>query len=97
MTKKQEFLKNACDQCGLDIQLNVEVATLSGSNATADAVISQSNGLRMFIFEITPDRTVLQKLREQGDGCSSFGEPLANEKFDLDSYVEMFREWGFSI
>ena len=98
MTKRQEFLKNACDRLGLTIQLNVEVTLSSGNKTKADAVISQVNHkFRMFIFEDTTNSKEFQRLIDQGDGFTSFGEPGANEKFDLDSYAEMFREWGFTV
>lgn len=98
MTKKQEFLKNACDRFGLTIQLNVEVTLSSGNRTEADAVISQANRKsRMFIFENTMSSKEFQSLVDQGDGYASFDEPSANEEFDLENYAEMFRDWGFSV
>jgi len=98
MTRKQEFLNRACNQFGLQLQTNISFVTPSGKKLVADAVISQPNrNFKMFIFGEAPNLSELEFVTGQGCGFTSFGEPLENEDFEIETYAEMFRDWGFSL
>lgn len=41
-------------------------------------------------------RDYYESLLEQGFGFSVLTEPPPNEEFDIDTYREVFRDWGWS-
>ncbi len=98
MTKKQDFLRQACESLGLKIELDVKVTALTGESAVAEATVSQANpSLKVYIFGTDPPAAIRKFITDEGSGCSSFGDSGEKSVFDLISYTEMFVEWGFVI
>jgi hypothetical protein len=91
------FLTRACDELGLGIELNPTLALDDGSRVTAFAripLLGAPNG--MLIFRTYSEvRPYVDKLIQAGYGYSILDEPLSSECFDLESFKEMFADWGW--
>jgi hypothetical protein len=88
----------ACSELGLSCQLLPEIEVSSTQRLAPLAVISNvggKNGMLIFIrySDIEP---FLEEVRNRGFGFSVLSELGRNEMFDLETYKEMFRDWGWS-
>lgn len=96
VTKQQEFLVRACNAVGLKITLNYEVRLKDGRAVSASAHIAGVGPPRgMLIFSSRSQVCDAEsELTASGFGCSTYGEPAANEQFDLEGHLEMFADWN---
>lgn len=97
MNQASEWLWRACSELGLHIDLRFRTTLPSGRELTALARIADlgaPNG--MLLFQSYDDiRDCVQVLRDAGYGYSIVDEPHHDEGFDLASFQEMFRDWGW--
>ncbi len=88
---------NACDALGLSISLDYDVVlSTAGRKIVAKAHISDLGPSRGMLVFSAPEEIhgFERELMELGYGYSVYGEPLPDEQFDLDSYIEMFSDWN---
>ena len=99
MNRMQEWLRRAAKELGLRVHIGHQVSLSAGSTLVAQAYFPDlSNPLGILVFEWSDavDANAREQLRAMGMGMSTFGETGAEEQFDIDSYREMFSEWGWT-
>jgi hypothetical protein len=98
MNKMQEHLLRAGSELGLRVIVPFEVCLDSGRKLLAEALLPDlgfPNG--MIIGQSSTNfLSICDELKRRGYGYSVYGEPPQTEEFDLESYKEMFMEWGWS-
>ncbi len=98
MNRLSERLWRACSELGLQVELGFELTLSGGRELTAVALIRHlgaQNG--MLIFKSYDEiSSVTKELLDAGYGFSVLDEPSPNEEFELDSFKEMFIDWGWS-
>jgi hypothetical protein len=100
MNKMQEHLLAAAEALSLRIELNPSLTLASGKVLTFDALfpdLSNPNGIFVFDSDGRPflDPADDREIGEKGFGVSSWAGPKDDE-VDLQSYVEVFSEWGWT-
>jgi len=98
VTRQETDLKQACDEVGLGIDFRFEVTCPDGHVVRSVARIrdvGDTNGMLVFsrVEEMGGRGECLCSL---GYGYTVYGEPGDKEVFDLESYKEMFRDWGWT-
>lgn len=97
MTKLQTWLYLACQSFALQIEFNTAVCVCDALTINAIALIVDASGSRRMI--VVSDFSQIQGLTETllsaGFGFSVLDEPMDDENFNLDSFRELFDEWGF--
>ena len=97
MKKRAEWLRRACAELGLDIEVGYRLTLPNGPELTAIARIRDlgaSNGI--LIFERYEDiRGLGQQLVDAGYGFSVLDEPMDHEEFDLQGTKDVFIDWGW--
>lgn len=99
MNRMQEWLARAAKELGLRVEIGRIVILASGRPVVSQALfpdLSCPLGNLVFRSDETPDASTRRELSERGFGISTFSEPRAEGVFDLDSYAEMFAEWGWT-
>jgi hypothetical protein len=99
MTRQQLFLSKAASALGIPYKLNHEILLPNAERIVAPALISQMGGtigMLVFHYKERPDPAKTRELTAMGYCISSYGEPSPNEEFDLESYQEMFEDWGWN-
>jgi hypothetical protein len=98
MTQLTEWIWKACAALGLRAELNFRLLLSNGQEITTVARIADvgaPNGMLLFrSYDEVCNFT--QALSKEGYGYSVIDEPRPGEEFDLESYEEMFRDWGWS-
>jgi hypothetical protein len=98
MSKLKIELEKACAELGLSVKFDERISVNGKDNLKPLAHIESigaPNGMLIFLsFE--PIRSAGQDLCKQQFAYSVLSEPRPNEKFDLNSYKEMFVDWGWS-
>jgi hypothetical protein len=98
MSQLAEWLWKACAALGLRAELGFRVLLPNGQELSTVARIADvgaPNGMLLFrSYDHVRDFT--QALSDGGYGYSVIDEPRPDEEFDLQSYEEMFRDWGWS-
>jgi hypothetical protein len=91
-------LGRACAALGLRIELGYTFSLPNMPDLTAVARISDlgaANG--MLIFDNYDEiRELTQQLPDAGYGFSVLSQPEPSYELDLDSFKEMFTDWGWS-
>jgi hypothetical protein len=99
MNRMQEWLVIAAEELGIRV-FPAYVAVLSnGKQIPALALFPDLGGVfGTLVFNSTDalDPEARRDLVAQGYSMSTFSEPPPKEEFDLESYVEMFSEWGWT-
>ena len=99
MNRMQEWLARAAQELGVRI-FSAYVAVLSnGKQIPTQALFPDLGGtFGTLVFDSTDvlDPEARRDLVAQGYSISTFSEPLPTEEFDLESYTEMFSEWGWT-
>ncbi|WP_250623309.1 hypothetical protein [Pinirhizobacter soli] len=98
MKKLLSWLVQACDELGLDVDREFTI-TLDGKH-TVHAVarirdLSAENGM-LVVSDYDEVKAHLVEITKAGYGFSVLDEPSPLEKYDLESYAQMFRDWGWS-
>jgi hypothetical protein len=98
MKRLPEWLWRACAELGLRVDLDFKLSLPNGLEMSVVARIRDlgaANG--MLIFESYDEISNFTKeLLDAGYGFSVLDEPSPQEGFDLDSFKEMFIDWGWS-
>ena len=98
MSQLSEWIWKACSASGLHAELDFTLTLPSGQQVIPVARIADlgaPNGMLLFrTYSDIGDSA--QALLDAGYGYSVVDEPPPNEKFDLASFREMFRDWGWS-
>ena len=98
MTQLAQSLWRACADLGLRIELDFKLVLPNVPQLTAVARIwnlGSPNGMLIFTnYEEIRYRT--KDILEAGYGYAILAEPATCEVFDLESFVDMFRDWGWS-
>ena len=97
MTKLQTFLNHACQMLGLQIVIPFGLTVRENLRINAQALLPQLGGLSgMIVVNHYDDlQGVASELKRLGYGYSVLDEPLPGEEFDLNTYIEMFIDWGW--
>lgn len=98
MTRQEIYLKRACDEVGLTVDLGFDVACPDGHAIRSVARIrdiGDDNG--MLIFNHAKEMWAYREcLTTLGYGYTAYDEPGEDSVFDLESYKELFRDWGWN-
>jgi hypothetical protein len=97
MSKQREWLVRAAVELGLRVSTEYTVTLPSGRQVRAEAFfpdLGTDRGMAVFTSPLAPE--LLAELRRGTHPASHFAAPGEHEQFDLDSYAEMFAEWGWS-
>lgn len=98
MRQLSEWLWKACSALGLRAELGFRLVLPSGRELTTVARIADvgaPNGMLVFrSYDEVRDCT--QALLDAEYGYSVIDEPRSDEEFDLVSFQELFRDWGWS-
>mgnify|MGYP000343441042 CR=1 FL=1 len=97
MTNLQSFLEQACQELGMTIVMPFLLTVREGIQINAQALLPQLGAINGMIIVNHYDelRGIASELPSMGYGYSVLDEPLRSEDFDLESYVEMFSDWGW--
>lgn len=85
----------ACAALGLRLDLEF-VITIDGVEIKTVALIHEIGGPNGMLVLTSYDREYADKLVELGYGYSVMSEQSENTVFDLDSWIEVFNDWGWS-
>lgn len=98
MNKLRGYLLRAGDDLGIKVIVPFILLLKSGRKLSAEALLPElgaPNGT--IVCKSTDDYLeILNEIKNEGYTCSSFGEPLSNEEYDVESYKEMFLDWGWT-
>lgn len=95
MTRLQEELCMACELLGIDIEIGCVLFLKDGQKINTVALIPSLGGPNgMVIVKSTDD--ILPIWNDFNYGFSVLDEPSENAAFDLDSFREMFVDWGWT-
>lgn len=99
MSKQQQYLMRAAQELGLRFTLDYVVTLPDGKAITFPAHfpdLSNPSGMLVANRSTEIDTATRKALIDQGLGLSTYGEPPSNEIFEIEGYIEMFSEWGWS-
>ena len=98
MNKLQAYLVRAGNELGIQVIAPFELKLESGARLCAEALLPQLGAPKGTVVIQSYDeiRHIADELKKLGYTFSSFGEPLPNEDYDVEGYMEMFRDWGWA-
>lgn len=98
MSKMRDWTIEACTRLGLAVESDFVWIAHDGIEVRPMLripAIGSKNG--MLIFSTHGDiETYEDELVKEGYGYTVIGEPGEQEEFDIQSYEEMFADWGWS-
>jgi hypothetical protein len=98
MSKLLEWLELACSALNLDLDINYSIDMNSGQSLVALARI-RNIGAKNGMLIISSSNQVAQfvsQLSIMGYGFAVLDEPRPDEDFNLESFREMFGDWGYT-
>ena len=97
MTPLQDWLIAAGTACGIPVVAPFALLLPSGAVVKASALLMGLGDAKgMLIFHTFDEiRELSEEIRDAGYGYSTLSEPDSGEPLDLDSFKEMFRDWGW--
>lgn len=98
MATLERWISQACHALGLQVDLAYVVDVGDDREIRAVARIrglGASNGM-LVVRNYEDVRPYLETLARAGYGFSVLDEPRSDETFDLDSFRELFVDWGWS-
>jgi hypothetical protein len=98
MSRYSEWLWNACAALGLRVELGFRLALPGDRELIAVARVADlgaHNGMLLF-RSYDEIKSYAQDLLALGYGYSVIDEPRSDEVFDIESFKEMFRDWGWT-
>jgi hypothetical protein len=100
MNRVQESLVHAAQELGVRVVLAYVAVLSDGKQIPTHALFPDLGGaFGTLVFDSTDvlDPEARRDLVAQGYSISTFSQPLPKEEeFDLESYAEMFSEWGWT-
>lgn len=97
MTRLQSVLQRACQDLSLSADIPFILTLQDGVQINAQALIPRLGGPNGMIVVNRSDELcgMANALLNLGYGYSVLDDPSPSEQYDLDSYVEMFSDWGW--
>ena len=98
MTKCKNWLLRACTELGLSIELDFAFPLSDGRKLKVLARIvglGASNGMLLVSTAKVLEGGVSEEILRADYGYSVIDEPRPDEEFDLDSFRDMFVDWGW--
>ena len=98
MTTLENWISQACDALGLHADFAFVVDVGDGREVCAVARINNlgaKNGM-LVVRNYDDVQPYTETLARAGYGYSVLDEPRVDEVFDLDSFQEMFLDWGWA-
>lgn len=99
MNALQDSLARAAGELGIKIVIN-QAIDLSGNCKFLAPILFPQFGASKGTLVLNSDDNyaieLIEELRNLGFTASSFLPPEPDEKFDIDSYIEMFSDWGWT-
>ena len=99
MNRMQEWLARAAEELGVRIAMDYAAVLSDGTRLPSQALFPDFGsvfGTLVFDSADVLDAAARRDLTARGYSISTFSEPLPNAEFDVDSYAEMFSEWGWT-
>lgn len=96
MSRLLEWLELACSALNLDLDINYSIDMNSGQSLLALARIRNigaKNGM-LIIASYDQVEQFVSQLSIMGYGFAVLDEPRPDEDFNLESFREMFGDWG---
>jgi hypothetical protein len=98
MKKLLSWLVQACDELGLHVDPDFTI-TLDGKHMVHAVArvrgLGAENGM-LVISDYEEARDHLAEITRAGYGFSILDEPSSQGEYDLESYAQVFRDWGWS-
>lgn len=97
MTRLEDWLSRACNALGLqaDIPFVANIENEHGVRAVARIHNLGANNGMLVVRSYEDVRPHAKELAKAGYGYSVLDEPRSDEAFDLDTFKEMFLDWGW--
>lgn len=99
MSKLREQMVRAAETLDLRVETDHSITLASGTRLEADAFfpdLGTQAGMAVLRSDLVGWETIEEVLFEMRYPAAFIAEPSAAEEFDIDSYVAMFSEWGWS-
>lgn len=83
----------------LRLSIDYPVLLMDGRSVQSQAFfpdLGGDEGTLVFSFQQELDAEARGELIRRGYSLSTFSEPLNGERFDVQSYASMFRDWGWT-
>jgi hypothetical protein len=99
MNRMQKWLVHAAQELGVRVVLAYVAVVSNGTQIPTLALfpdLGSAFGTLVFDSADVLNAEARLDLVAQGYSISTFSEPLPKEEFDLESYAEMFSEWGWT-
>lgn len=93
-----EWLWRACAELGLRVELGYKLALQDVPDLIAIARIQDlgaANGMLIF-GSYDEIRQAVPRLLDAGYGFSVLDEPANHEEFDIQTFMDLFADWGWS-
>jgi hypothetical protein len=92
-----ERLERAAKELDLEIQLDPWIRLKRGDSVRAHALFPHLGGPGgMAVFSLGQSKDLLTEESTDGIGFAFLSEPHRSEGFDIDAWLEVFTDWGWS-
>ena len=97
MTRLQSALQHASEDLGLKVVIPFILNLRQGVQINAQALLPQLGAPKGMIVVSRYDdlHGMANELVNDGYGYSVLDDPSPTDDYDLDSYIEMFSDWGW--
>jgi len=98
MSQLAQRLRKVCSELGLNADFGFELVLKDGTKVHTIARVRDlgaPNGM-LLLTSYQAVRNCSQQLLDAGYGYSVLDEPRPDEEFDLNSFQNMFNDWGWS-
>ena len=98
MSRLSEWLWRACSALGVRAELGFRLVLQDGTEVHTIARLPDLGAPKGMLLLASYDQvhSHSQVLLDAGYGYSVLNEPRPQEDFDLDSFRDMFKDWGWS-
>src|SRR5689334_8412927 len=98
MTRLQSMLSRACEELGLTVAIPFTMSLPDGGELRAQALLPQLGASKGMVIVSNYEDLLgrADELVASDYGYSVLSEPEPTETYDVESFAEMFRDWGWS-
>jgi hypothetical protein len=98
MNKLQDYLVRAGNDLGITVVAPFTLILDSGRKLSAEALLPELGAPQgTIVFQSSNDYwEIVGDIKKLGYTCSAFDEPSPEEAYDVESYREMFIDWGWT-